>query len=108
VCHGTVAGASLLLLPLMTQKVTSSCISMDTAVVHLTPFIHTAHWPVVPVAGYSYRPVAAGAKAHSRIIWDCCWSPDGSAFATASRDKTVRFRLCILLGLPSGEKKLIR
>jgi WD40 repeat protein len=29
-------------------------------------------------------------KSHTRIIWDCAWAPDGTVFATASRDKTVR------------------
>jgi elongator complex protein 2 len=24
------------------------------------------------------------------MVLDCCWSPDGSFFATASRDKTVK------------------
>ena len=28
--------------------------------------------------------------AHSRIVWDCAWSPDDVAFATCSRDKTVK------------------
>lgn len=27
--------------------------------------------------------------AHTRIIYDVAWTPDGSVFATASRDKTV-------------------
>ena len=35
-----------------------------------------------------YEPVAMD-KSHARIIWDCAWAPDGSVFATASRDKTV-------------------
>jgi len=25
------------------------------------------------------------------MVLDCCWSPDGSFFATASRDKSVKF-----------------
>jgi hypothetical protein len=29
-------------------------------------------------------------KAHSRIVWDLCWSPDGALLATASRDATVK------------------
>ncbi|THH12633.1 hypothetical protein EW146_g7516 [Bondarzewia mesenterica] len=36
-----------------------------------------------------YVPVAAD-KSHTRIIWDCAWAPRGDAFATASRDKTVK------------------
>lgn len=36
-----------------------------------------------------YIPVAAD-RTHARIIWDCAWAPEGVAFATASRDKTVK------------------
>ena len=34
--------------------------------------------------------MARDEKAHSRMVLDCCWSSDGSFFATASRDKTVK------------------
>ncbi|GAA6020260.1 hypothetical protein JCM11491_003868 [Sporobolomyces phaffii] len=37
-----------------------------------------------------YELVASMDKAHARIIWDACWSTDGSFFATASRDKTTK------------------
>lgn len=37
----------------------------------------------------NYIPIAAD-KSHGRIIWDCAWALEGDAFATASRDKTVR------------------
>ncbi|VUZ46964.1 unnamed protein product [Hymenolepis diminuta] len=30
-----------------------------------------------------------GKNAHSRIIWSCAWSPDNTAFFTASRDKQI-------------------
>ena len=40
--------------------------------------------------GMAYVRVASTSKAHARIIWDCCWSLDGSMFATAARDKTVK------------------
>eukprot|EP00041_Stephanoeca_diplocostata_P005627 m.65244 g.65244 ORF g.65244 m.65244 type:complete len:1053 (+) comp15910_c0_seq8:220-3378(+) len=30
-------------------------------------------------------------KAHDRIVWDLAWSPDGTVFASASRDKVVKF-----------------
>ncbi|KZP32865.1 WD40 repeat-like protein [Athelia psychrophila] len=39
--------------------------------------------------GTGFVPVAAD-KSHARIIWDCAWTLEGDAFATASRDKTVR------------------
>ncbi|KAH9943104.1 WD40 repeat-like protein [Epithele typhae] len=39
--------------------------------------------------GEGYVPVAAE-RAHGRIVWDCAWAPEGDAFATASRDKTVK------------------
>lgn len=29
-------------------------------------------------------------KAHTRIIYDCAWLPDGSAFITVSRDKSLK------------------
>ncbi|SCZ88370.1 BZ3500_MvSof-1268-A1-R1_Chr2-1g04366 [Microbotryum saponariae] len=37
-----------------------------------------------------YRPHKAGVKAHARIIWDACFSPDAETFFTASRDKSVK------------------
>lgn len=33
---------------------------------------------------------AKSEKPHARIIWDSAWATDGSFFATASRDKTVK------------------
>ncbi|KAF7977653.1 hypothetical protein HWV62_3080 [Athelia sp. TMB] len=39
--------------------------------------------------GAGFMPIAAD-KSHARIIWDCAWTFEGDAFATASRDKTVR------------------
>ena len=38
-----------------------------------------------------YTLVQTVAKAHDRIIWDLCWTPDSAFFATGSRDKTVNF-----------------
>ncbi|KAI9317414.1 WD40-repeat-containing domain protein [Dichotomocladium elegans] len=36
-----------------------------------------------------YKVVAQN-KAHARIIWDCSWTHDDRAFATGSRDKTIK------------------
>lgn len=38
-----------------------------------------------------YERVQLESEAHGRIIWACAWSHDGRYFATASRDKTVKF-----------------
>ena len=38
-----------------------------------------------------YEACAKDEKAHGRMVMDCCWSPDGRIFATASRDKSVCF-----------------
>ena len=38
-----------------------------------------------------FEPLARDERAHARMVLDCCWSPDGSFFATASRDKSVKF-----------------
>ncbi|KAI3658621.1 hypothetical protein MP638_006403 [Amoeboaphelidium occidentale] len=37
----------------------------------------------------SVDPVMSFSKAHSRIIWDVCWTPDDMFFITGSRDKLV-------------------
>lgn len=39
-----------------------------------------------------YTTLSSNPKGHSRMILDCCWAPNeaGSAFATASRDKSVK------------------
>ncbi|SCV72081.1 BQ2448_4775 [Microbotryum intermedium] len=37
-----------------------------------------------------YRPHQAEIKAHARIIWDACFSPDAQTFFTASRDKSIK------------------
>ncbi|TFL05670.1 WD40 repeat-like protein [Pterulicium gracile] len=46
-------------------------------------------WRLFEHSDTGYTPVASD-KSHGRIIWDCCWTVEGDAFATASRDKTVR------------------
>lgn len=38
-----------------------------------------------------FEPLAKDERAHTRMILDTCWSPDGSLFVTASRDKTAKF-----------------
>lgn len=40
--------------------------------------------------GVGYELLAQDERAHSRMVLDCCWSPDGHFFATASRDKSVK------------------
>ncbi|KAI9142552.1 WD40-repeat-containing domain protein [Paraphysoderma sedebokerense] len=37
-----------------------------------------------------FIPIIKNPKAHARIIWDVCWSPDDRFFVTGSRDKTVK------------------
>ena len=53
-------------------------------------FFHRVHTYYKTLASHvpGYVPVAMD-KSHGRIIWDGAWAPDGSVFATASRDKTV-------------------
>ncbi|KAH7930113.1 WD40 repeat-like protein [Leucogyrophana mollusca] len=46
-------------------------------------------WRLFERGDNGYLPIAAD-KSHARIIWDCAWSSEGDAFATASRDKTVK------------------
>lgn len=36
-----------------------------------------------------YAHTAKDSAIHTRIIWSCDWSPDGSYFVTCSRDKKV-------------------
>lgn len=45
---------------------------------------------VVKLNEAGYEPESSEEKAHSRMVNDCAWFPDGSGFVTASRDKTVR------------------
>ncbi|KAF7489735.1 hypothetical protein SSS_04609 [Sarcoptes scabiei] len=47
-------------------------------------------WTIIRVS--DFQIIASCDKStgiHSRIIWDCCWTPDSSNFITASRDKCV-------------------
>ncbi|KAF8520130.1 WD40-repeat-containing domain protein [Gautieria morchelliformis] len=49
-------------------------------------------WRLFRAQNNGYFPIATD-RSHGRIIWDCAWMVEGSevAFATASRDKTVKF-----------------
>lgn len=39
-----------------------------------------------------FKAVAlASDRSHARVIWDCVWAKEGDLFATAGRDKLVRF-----------------
>ncbi|KAL9937724.1 hypothetical protein V8E36_003269 [Tilletia maclaganii] len=53
-----------------------------------------------PIGG-DWRTVASQ-QTHARIVWDCAWSQDGSMFATASRDKTVKV-WSLLISAPDSE-----
>jgi len=46
-------------------------------------------WRLFQKEESGYVPIAMD-KSHTRIIWDCAWAPNGTVFATASRDKTVK------------------
>ncbi|KAK9728923.1 Elongator subunit elp2 [Basidiobolus ranarum] len=50
-------------------------------------------WTLFEKTGNEEEPFVQVAKeqAHARIIWDCSWSHDDRIFATASRDKTIKF-----------------
>ena len=51
-----------------------------------------SHHPAETDADHTgFEHLARDERAHSRMVLDCCWSPDGSFFATASRDKSVKF-----------------
>ncbi|CAD6899736.1 unnamed protein product [Tilletia controversa] len=56
--------------------------------------------PAQSQSNLSWRLVASQ-QAHSRIIWDCAWSQDGSLFATGSRDKTVKVWALSSAGSPN-------
>lgn len=50
------------------------------------------------VDGEGYVPLAGEEKAHARMVLDACWADErNDMFATASRDKTVRFTLVLEL-----------
>ncbi|CAN6652077.1 elongator complex protein 2 [Trichomonascus vanleenenianus] len=40
--------------------------------------------------GDNYEMAVSNSKAHTRIIWDCVWLPEGNAFITAGRDKAIK------------------
>ncbi|XP_027197839.1 elongator complex protein 2 [Dermatophagoides pteronyssinus] len=49
-------------------------------------------WSLFNVQNSEYRRIAFSDKntgIHSRIIWDCAWTPDSKNFLTGSRDKTI-------------------
>lgn len=48
-------------------------------------------WKVKDEQAGTFDLVELNTKAHSRIIWDCSWAPDGSPyFVTGSRDKSIK------------------
>ena len=47
-------------------------------------------WALFAVEAGVWGLVKKTEKAHTRILYDCAWLPDGSGFVTVSRDKSVK------------------
>ncbi|KAI8814613.1 WD40-repeat-containing domain protein [Cladochytrium replicatum] len=79
--------------PLTSHTLTVTCIRFSPDDRYLLSVGRDRTWSVYERNSSSgvYEFKSNNPKAHSRIIWDCSWSHDGALFATASRDKTVKF-----------------
>jgi elongator complex protein 2 len=78
--------------PLTAHSLTVTRLRFSADDTHLLSVGRDRQWAVFQRRESRYELLEANAKAHSRMILDAAWAPGGSkAFATAGRDKLVKF-----------------
>ncbi|KAK4056653.1 Elongator subunit elp2 [Microbotryomycetes sp. JL221] len=76
--------------PLKGHSLTITSIKFSSDDKYLVSVSRDRSWQLYERRQDGYELVGSN-KTHTRIIWDVCWAKDDSFFATASRDKTVKF-----------------
>lgn len=76
--------------PLAGHSLTITQVKFSHDDIFLLSVSRDRQWTLYKREEGTYLLYAKKEKAHARIIWDCSWSHDDRAFATASRDKTIK------------------
>ncbi|CAJ0893575.1 5486_t:CDS:10, partial [Entrophospora sp. SA101] len=91
-CRSTIAEHAVIrLYDTKTMKELSNPLQSSSLTVTRTKFSHNDEYLLTVSRDRSWTLFKRCNETHGRIIWDCSWSHDDKLFATASRDKTVKF-----------------
>lgn len=86
---------TLLCTPLSYHSLTVTCMAFSRSNKYLLSAGRDRSWALFDISSVedqvnpSWSLKQACPKAHARIIWGCCFTPDDKAFVTCSRDKMV-------------------